>query len=79
MTPKYKRGVMQSVKHHTSLSFQNLLRMVLCVHLLDDFREDSVLVEDEGPAEGPHHRLSIHLLFAPCSEGLKHPGGSVSQ
>lgn len=79
MTPKYKRGVMQSVKHHTSLSFQNLLRMVFCVHLLDDFREDSVLVEDEGPAEGPHHCLSVHLLLSPCSEGLEHLCGSIGQ
>lgn len=53
--------------------------MVLSVHLLDDFREDSVLVEDEGPAEGPHHCLAIHLLLSPCSEGLEHLCGSIGQ
>ena len=70
---------MLQYKHHTYFSFQNLLRMILSVHLLDDFREDSVLVEDEGPADGPHHCLAIHLLLSPCSEGLEHLCGSIGQ
>ena len=61
------------------MSFEYLLSMILSVHLLDDFREDPVLVEDEGPAEGPHHSLSVHLLLSPCSEGLEHLCGSIGQ
>ena len=61
------------------MSFENLLSMILSVHLLDDFRQDSVLVEDEGPSQGAHHGLSIHLLLSPCSEGLEHLCGSIGQ
>lgn len=61
------------------MSFENLLSMILSVHLLDDFREDSVLIEYEGPAEGPHHCLAIHLFLSPCSEGLEHLCGSIGQ
>ena len=59
--------------------FQDLLGMVLCIDLLDDFSEDSVLVEDEGAAKGSHDCLSVHLLLSPCSEGLEHLCGSIGQ
>ena len=61
------------------LSVYNLSCVVLGVYLVDDLHQDAVLVKDECLSERTHGRLSIHILFSPCSESLKYFSRSVGQ
>ena len=60
-------------------SAEDLIRVILCINLLDDFGKDTVLIKDEGLSDSSHYGLSVHLLFAPCPEGLKKLSGCVGQ
>ena len=51
--------------------------MVLCVNLIYNLYKDPVFIKDECLPEGPHSCLSINLIFAPCTEGLKDFSGCI--
>ena len=53
--------------------------MIFGVHFFDYLYECSLLVKDEGLAQGAYTGLAAHLLLAPCSEGLQHLGTWVGE
>ena len=53
--------------------------MVLGIYFVDYARDDPLLVNHKGLAQGAYTSLSTHLLLSPCAEGLQHLCGRVGE
>ena len=52
------------------MPIENLLVVVLGIHLIENLLDCALFVDDEGSSEGAHILASVHAFFAPYAHFL---------